>query len=91
MKTQEEIHVLVEAFRTVTKEVTSATDSENTGDRLCIAMLLMPLLPAIDEFMVVLKKETENESESPEESPEESSEDPLDKILHQIKPNGSIS
>ena len=54
-------------------------------------MLLMPLLPAIDEFMVVLKKETENESESPEESPEESSEDPLDKILHQIKPNGSIS
>ena len=77
----------MEAFRTVTKEVTSATDSENTGDRLCIAMLLMPLLPAIDEFMAVLKKETENESESPEESPE----DPLDKILHQIKPNGSIS
>ena len=77
----------MEAFRTVTKEVTSAIDSENTGDRLCIAMLLMPLLPAIDEFMVVLKKETENESESPEESPE----DPLDKILHQIKPNGSIS
>ena len=77
----------MEAFRTVTKEVTSAVDSENTGDRLCIAMLLMPLLPAIDEFMVVLKKEVENETESPEESPE----DPLDKILHQIKPNGSIS
>ena len=73
------------------KEVTSATDSENTGDRLCIAMLLMPLLPAIDEFMAVLKKEIENESESSEESPEESPEDPLDKILHQIKPNGSIS
>ncbi len=77
----------MEAFRTVTKEVTSATDSENTGDRLCIAMLLLPLLPAIDEFMAVLKKEAENETESPEESPE----DPLDKILHQIKPNGSIS
>ena len=77
----------MEAFRTVTKEVTSAVDSENTGDRLCIAMLLMPLLPAIDEFMAVLKKEAENESKSPEESPE----DPLDKILHQIKPNGSIS
>ena len=77
----------MEAFRTVTKEVTSAIDSENTGDRLCIAMLLMPLLPAIDEFMAVLKKEAENETESPEESPE----DPLDKILHQIKPNGSIS
>ena len=77
----------MEAFRTVTKEVTSATDSENTGDRLCIAMLLLPLLPAIDEFMAVLKKETESETESPEESPE----DPLDKILHQIKPNGSIS
>ena len=77
----------MEAFRTVTKEVTSAIDSENTGDRLCVAMLLMPLLPAIDEFMAVLKKETEKETESPEESPE----DPLDKILHQIKPNGSIS
>ena len=87
MKTKEEISVLVEAFRTVTKEVTIATDSENTGDRLCIAMLLMPLLPAIDEFMAVLKKETENEPKSPEESLE----DPLDKILHQIKPNGSIS
>ena len=77
----------MEAFRTVTKEVTSATDSENTGDRLCIAMLLLPLLPAIDEFMAVLKKEEESEAESSEESPE----DPLDKILHQIKPNGSIS
>ena len=77
----------MEAFRTVTKEVTSAIDSENTGDRLCVAMLLMSLLPAIDEFMAVLKKETENETESLEESPE----DPLDKILHQIKPNGSIS
>ena len=87
MKTKEEISVLVEAFRTVTKEVTIATDSENTGDRLCVAMLLMPLLPAIDEFMAVLKKETENEPKSPEESPEV----PLDKILHQIKPNGSIS
>lgn len=87
MKTQEEIHVLVEAFRTVTKEVTSAIDSENTGDRLCVAMLLMPLLPAIDEFMAVLKKEVDDKSESPEESTEDS----LDKILHQIKPNGSIS
>ena len=87
MKTKEEISVLVEAFRTVTKEVTIATDSENTGDRLCVAMLLMPLLPAIDEFMAVLKKETENKPKSPEESPE----DPLDKILHQMKPNGSIS
>ena len=77
----------MEAFRTVTKEVTSATDSENTGDRLCIAMLLLPLLPAIDDFMAVIKKEAENETESLEESPE----DPLDKILHQIKPNGSIS
>ena len=69
------------------KEVTSATDPENTDDRLCVAMLLMPLLPAIDEFMAVLKKEVDDKSESPEESPE----DPLDKILHQIKPNGSIS
>ena len=87
MKTKEEISVLVEAFRTVTKEVTIATDSENTGDRLCVAILLMPLLPAIDKFMAVLKKETENEPKSSEESPE----DPLDKILRQIKLNGSIS
>ena len=83
MKTNEEISVLVEAFKTVTKEVTIATDSENTGDRLCVAILLMPLLPAIDKFMAVIKKETENEPKSPE--------DPLDKILRQIKLNGSIS
>ena len=81
----------MEAFRIVTKEVTSAVDSENTGDRLCIAMLLMPLLPAIDEFMAVLKKEVDDKSESSEESLEESPEDPLDKTLHQIKSNGSIS
>ena len=54
-------------------------------------MLLLPLLPAIDEFMAALKKEVDDKSESSEESPEKSPEDPLDKILHQIKPNGSIS
>ena len=87
MKTPEEIRNLTESFRIVTKEINKAIDSKSSADRICIAMLLLPLLPAIDEFMAVLKKEAENETESPEESPE----DPLDKILHQIKPNGSIS
>ena len=77
----------MEAFRIVTKEINNAIDSKDESNRMCIAMLLLPLLPAIDDFMAVLKKEAENETESPEESPE----DPLDKILHQIKPNGSIS
>ena len=93
MKTQEEIHVLVEAFRTVTKEVTSSIDSENTGDRLCIAMLLMPLLPTIDDFMATLKKDvndTEEEKSSLEEE-KSSSEDQLNNPFLQVKSNGTPS
>ena len=86
MKTQEEIRSLIEAFRTVTKEVNKAIESGNSSDRMCVAMLLLPLLPAIDEFMKILKDEVKD---AEEEKP--SSEDPLDKIIHQIKPNGTIS
>ena len=63
-----------------------AIESGNSGDRMCVAMLLLPLLPAIDEFMKVLKEEVKD---SKEEKP--SSEDPLDNFIHQIKPNGTIS
>ena len=75
----------MEAFRTVTKEVTSAIDSENTGDRLCIAMLLLPLMPAIDEFMKVLKEETKQENEK------SSSEDSFDNFIPQAKSNGPVN
>ena len=63
-----------------------AIESGNSSDRMCVAMLLLPLLPAIDEFMKILKDEVKD---AEEEKP--SSEDPLDKIIHQIKPNGTIS
>ena len=86
MKTQEEIRNLIDAIRTVTKELNYAVDPKNSNDRVITAMLLLPLMPAIDEFMRVLKEDVEEIKEV-----ESSSEDPLDKILHQIKPNGSIS
>ena len=63
-----------------------AIESGNSSDRMCVAMLLLPLMPAIDEFMKVLKDEVKD---AKEEKP--SSEDPLDNLLHQVKPNGTIS
>ena len=84
MKTQEEIHNLVEAFRTVTKEMNHAISSEGKEDRMLIAMLLLPFLPTVDEFMRVLKEETA------EAQREAAPKDPLDEILRQVKPNGSI-
>lgn len=86
MKTQEEIRNLIDAIRTVTKELNYAVDPKNSKDRVVTAMLLLPLMPAIDEFMRVLKEDVDEFKEE-----KSSSEDPLDKILHQIKPNGSIS
>ena len=86
MKTQEEIRNLIDAIRTVTKELNYAVDPKNSNDRVITAMLLLPLMPAIDEFMKVLKEDVDEFKEE-----KSSSEDPLDKILHQIKPNGSIS
>ena len=82
MKTQEEIRSLIEAIKTLTRELTSATI--NSEDRLLTAMLLVPLLPALDDFMDALKAETQAMETSVKE-------DPLDKILRQIKSNETLS
>ena len=86
MKTQEEIRNLIDAIRTVTKELNYAVDPKNSKDRIVTAMLLLPLMPAIDEFMKVLKEDVEEFKEE-----KSSSEDPLDDLIRQMKPNGSIS
>ena len=83
MKTQEEIRNLIDAIRTVTKELNYAIDPKNSNDRVITAMLLLPFLPTVDEFMRTLKEETEA-------AKKEAPKDPLDEILRQIKPNGSI-
>ena len=82
MKTQEEIRSLVEATKTLTKELINATI--NPDDRMLMGILLMPLLPAFDDFMDALKAETQAMKASVKE-------DPLDKILCQIKPDGTLS
>lgn len=82
MKTQEEIKSLVDAAKTLTKELVSATI--NPDDRMLMGILLMPLLPALDDFMDALKAETQAMEASVKE-------DPLDKILHQIKSNETLS
>ena len=82
MKTQEEIRSLVEATKTLTKELIKATI--NPDDRMLIGILLMPLLPALDDFMDALKAETQAMETSIKE-------DPLDKILRQIKSDGTLS
>ena len=84
MKTQEEIRNLIDAIRTVTKELNYAVDPKNSNDRVITAMLLLPLMPAIDEFMKVLKEDVEEFKEE-----KSSSEDPLDDLIRQMKPNGS--
>ena len=84
MKTQEEIHNLIQSFQTVTKALASATVAEDSYDKVLVAMLLIPLLPALDDFMDVLKAETQATEASVKE-------DPLDKILRQIKPDGTLS
>lgn len=86
MKTQEEIRNLIDAIRTVTKELNYAVDPKNSNDRVITAMLLLPLMPAIDEFMKVLKEDVEEFKEE-----KSFSEDPLDDLIRQMKPNGSIS
>ena len=82
MKTQEEIKSLVDAAKTLTKELVNATI--NPDDRVLMGILLMPLLPALDDFMNALKTETQAMEASVKE-------DPLDKILRQIKPDGTLS
>ena len=82
MKTQEEIKSLINVAKTLTKELINAT--VNPDDRVLMAMLLMPLLPALDDFMDALKAETQAMETSVKE-------DPLDKILRQIKSDGTLS
>ena len=82
MKTQEEIKSLMDAAKTLTKELINAT--VNPDDRVLMGMLLIPLLPALDDFMDALKAETRAMETSVKE-------DPLDKILHQIKSDGTLS
>ena len=82
MKTQEEIKSLMDAAKTLTKELINAT--VNPDDRVLMGMLLIPLLPALDDFMDALKAETRAMETSVKE-------DPLDKILCQIKPDGTLS
>ena len=93
MKTQEEIHNLLEAIKTITKELNNAINTENSNDRMIMAMMLIPLLPTIDEFMTTLKKDAndpeEEKSSSEEEKP--SSEDQLNNPFLQVKPNGTPS
>ena len=82
MKTQEEIKSLIDAAKTLTKELVNATI--NPDDRVLMGILLMPLLPALDDFMDALKAETQKMETSVKE-------DPLDKILRQIKSDGTLS
>ena len=82
MKTQEEIKSLMNAAKTLTKELINAT--VNPDDRVLMGMLLIPLLPALDDFMDALKAETRAMEASVKE-------DPLDKILRQIKSDGTLS
>lgn len=82
MKTQEEIRSLIEAAKTLTKELVNATI--NPDDRVLMGMVLLPLLPALDDFMDAIKEETQKMETSVKE-------DPLDKILRQIKSDGILS
>ena len=82
MKTQEEIRSLIEAAKTLTKELVNATI--NPDDRVLMGMVLLPLLPALDDFMDAIKAETQKMETSVKE-------DPLDKILRQIKSDGTLS
>lgn len=93
MKTQEEIHNLLDAIQTVTEALNNAINIENSNDRMVMAMMLLPLLPTIDKFMAALKKDvndTEEEKSSLEEE-KSSLEDPLDTPFLQVKPNGTPS
>ena len=56
-------------------------------------MMLLPLMPTIDEFMAVLKKDVDDKKEKKSSLEEEksSSEDPLNNPFLQVKPNGTPS
>lgn len=57
---------------------------------MVMAMMLLPLMPTIDNFMATLKKDvndTEEEKSSLEEE-KSSSEDKFNNLLFQVKSNG---
>ena len=58
---------------------------------MVMAMMLIPLLPTIDEFMATLKKEVTEEEKSSLEEEKSSSEDQLNNPLFQVKSNGTPS
>lgn len=60
---------------------------------MVMAMMLIPLLPTIDEFMTALKKDVNYTEEEKSSLKEEkfSSEDSLDSPFLQVKPNGTPS
>ena len=59
---------------------------------MVMAMMLIPLLPTIDEFMATLKKDVNDpEEEKPSSEEKSSSEDQLDNPFLQVKPNGTPS
>ena len=72
----------MEAIQTITKALNNATNVENSSDRMIMAMMMFPLMPAIDEFMKVLKEDVKEEP---------SPEDTLNNLSYQININGSIS
>ena len=53
---------------------------------MIMAMMLIPLLPTIDDFMATLKKDTNDTEEE-----KSSSEDQLNNPLFQVKSNGTPS
>lgn len=60
---------------------------------MIMAMMLLPLIPTIDDFMAILKKDV-NDTEEEESSLEEeksSSEDQLNNSFLQVKSNGTPS
>ena len=60
---------------------------------MVMAMMLLPLIPTIDDFMATLKKDV-NDTEEEESSLEEeksSSEDQLNNPFLQVKSNGTPS
>ena len=84
---------MLEAIKIITKELNNAINTENSNDRMIMAMMLIPLLPTIDEFMATLKKEV-NDTEEEKSSLEEEksfSEDQLNNPLLQVKSNGTPS
>ena len=83
------------SFRAMGKweELNNAINAENSNDRMVMAMMLLPLIPTIDDFMATLKKDV-NDTEKEESSLEEeksSSEDQLNNPLFQVKSNGTPS